>query len=48
MKKFLTKMGTVFATIALMVATLNVNSTCWHHFYQGEIPDSVQKLSKIK
>lgn len=48
MKKIIMKFGNVMAMLALVAATLNVNSTCSHHIYQETVPESAKKLSKVK
>ncbi len=48
MKKIMEKFGNLFAALALVAATLNVNSTCGYHVYQESVPESAKKLSKIK
>jgi cyclic lactone autoinducer peptide len=48
MKKIMIKFGNIIAALALVAATLNVNSTCCHHVYQEPVPESAKKLSKIK
>lgn len=48
MKKFTMKLGNLFAMLALVLASLNVNSTCSTYIYQEPIPDSAKKLSKIR
>ncbi|MCQ4638515.1 cyclic lactone autoinducer peptide [Anaerovorax odorimutans] len=46
MKKTMMKLGNFVAGVALIVATLNVNSTCCHYVYQESMPDSAYKLRK--
>lgn len=48
MKKLMMKFGNLFAALALVAVTLNVNSTCGHYIYQAPIPESAKKLSKIR
>ena len=48
MKKLMMKLGNIVAGLALIAATLNVNSTCAHHIYQEPVPDSAKKLAKLK
>ncbi|MCI9597431.1 MAG: cyclic lactone autoinducer peptide [Firmicutes bacterium] len=48
MKKLMMKFGNLFAALALVATTLNVNSTCSHYIYQAPIPESAKKLSKIR
>lgn len=48
MNKLYLKFGNVIATLALVFATISVNSACRHHMYQDPIPESVKKLKKVK
>lgn len=48
MKKLKNYLGRIVAAWALCIATITVNSTCVHYLYQGEVPEDVQNLSKIK
>lgn len=48
MNKLYLKFGNVIAVLALVFATISVNSTCRMYMYQDEIPESVKKLNKIK
>lgn len=43
-KKIITKAGNVIAAIALVVATVGANSTCWHYIYEEPLPAEVKKL----
>ena len=48
MNKIYLKFGNIIASLALVVATISVNSTCRHYLYQEPIPECAKKLSKIK
>lgn len=48
MKKISYSWGKVLAALALVMATMNVNSTCVHYIYQEPVPETAKKLSKIK
>ena len=47
MKKYLYKIGTMVATLALAVTAADVNSACGFLIYQPEMPKGAEKLSKI-
>ena len=47
MKKFIVKHGNVFAALALMITTINVNSTCWFIMHQDKLPKAAKKLRKF-
>ena len=47
MKKFIVKYGNVFAALALMITTINVNSTCWFIMHQDKLPEAAKKLRKF-
>lgn len=40
-------LGTLVASFALMVITLNVNSACFWIMHQDEVPKSAKKLRKF-
>lgn len=46
MNKLYLKFGSVIATLALVFATITVNSVCRFHMYQDTIPESAMKLKK--
>ena len=46
-KYLLLKIGRIVAAIAIMVTTLNVNSTCMYMIHQPTLPDSAKKLRKF-
>lgn len=47
MTRFIEKYRAAIAAVALMLATLAVNSTCAYTLYQDEIPEDVKKLRKF-
>lgn len=47
MKKYLYKIGTMVATMALAVTVADVNSACTFIVHQPEMPKGAEKLSKI-
>ena len=47
MKHMLLKLGSVFASLALMVTALNVNTTCMLFVHQPELPDNARKLRQF-
>lgn len=47
MKKFLQKYGGFIASLAILVTTINANSTCLCIMHQDELPDSAKKLRKF-
>ncbi|CAK7000559.1 cyclic lactone autoinducer peptide [Tissierella carlieri] len=46
MKKVILKFSGIIASLALMVTSMNVNSTCIYLAYQPELPKSAEKLRK--
>lgn len=48
MKRFGYSWGKILAALALVMATMNVNSTCVHYIYQEPVPEAAKKLSKVK
>ncbi|MPM77410.1 hypothetical protein SDC9_124413 [bioreactor metagenome] len=48
MKKVLIKLGGVIASLALMVTTMNVNTTCIWLIHQPKLPKGAEKLRKFK
>ena len=48
MKTMMMKLGNVMAALAIVAASMNVNSACAHYIYQEEVPACANKLSKIK
>lgn len=47
MKGFMLKYGNIVASIALLITTLTVNSTCIWASYQPELPENAKKLRKF-
>lgn len=47
MKKMIFKFSGVIASLALMVTSMNVNSTCMLLIHQPELPKGAEKLRKI-
>ena len=47
MKKYLYKLATVAASLALMVTAFNVNSACMMFVHQPKLPDGAGKLRKF-
>ena len=47
MKKFMLKVGSMVASLALVVTALNVNSACEFIIHQPKLPEGAEKLSKI-
>jgi len=48
MKKIIEKASQVLASLAVIAASLNVNSTCAHLIYQPKVPEKVYKLKNIQ
>ncbi len=46
-KNFMYSLGGVVASLALMITTLNVNTTCLYMAHQPKLPDSAKKLRKF-
>ncbi len=46
-KNWLYSFGSVVASFALMVTTMNVNATCAWVVHQDELPKSAKKLRKF-
>ena len=46
-KKLMMKFGPMLATLALMVTTVSVNTTCTWVGYQDELPKNANKLRKF-
>lgn len=46
-KNWLYSLGSIVASFALMVTTLNVNTTCAWIAHQDELPKSATKLRKF-
>lgn len=46
-KKTLYKLGHLLASLALLLATYSVNSTCLFMTYQPEVPDKLKKYTKV-
>lgn len=47
MEKFMMKFGTTLAGLALMITSLNVNTTCLFVAHQPELPKDSNKLRKF-
>lgn len=47
-KTVIKKLGRITIAMAIMLATVNVNTCCWFAAYQPELPKNAEKLSKIK
>ena len=47
MKHIFLKLGSVFASLALMVTALNVNATCMLFVHQPKLPDNAKKLRQF-
>ena len=47
MKKFIYKYASVLAALALVVTTVNANSTCYFVMHQDKMPESAKKLRKF-
>lgn len=48
MKKLYLKFGNVIAALALVFATVGVNTTCRHFLYQEKVPECAKSLMKNK
>lgn len=46
-EKLLFTLGSMVTTLALVVTTMNVNTTCVFIAHQAKLPDSAKKLRKI-
>lgn len=46
MKKMLIKATQGILSIAILVSTVVVNSTCYYKLYQEELPEELNKLRK--
>lgn len=44
MKNLIIKMGGVLASLALMVTTLNMNTTCIMYVHQPKLPEKAKSL----
>mgnify|MGYP001049298719 CR=1 FL=1 len=47
LKNWIIKPIGILASLALMITTLNVNTTCMMFVHQPELPDNVKKLRKF-
>lgn len=47
MNKFIFKIGSLIATLALSFTSLNVNSACILYIHQPKLPEGAENLSKI-
>ena len=47
MKKFFQKFGGMIATVAIAVASANVNSACLFIMHQAPLPKEAKKLRKF-
>lgn len=45
--KLLIKFGTTFASLALMITTINTNMVCMYVAHQPELPKGADKLRKF-
>lgn len=48
MKNLIMKIGNAVAVLALVAASVNVNSTCCHYIYQGPVPKDANRLRKVR
>ena len=46
MKKVVLRFGGILASLALMVTSMNVNTTCMYLAHQPELPKGAEKLRK--
>ncbi len=46
MKIFVIKVSKILASVALIITTLNVNTTCVFVAHQPELPEGAEKLRK--
>ncbi len=46
LKKVILRFSGVLASLALMVTSMNVNTTCMYLAYQPELPKGAEKLRK--
>lgn len=46
MKKVVLKFGGILASLALMVTSMNVNTTCIFLAHQPKLPEGAEKLRK--
>ncbi|MSU01478.1 cyclic lactone autoinducer peptide [Tissierella sp. DSM 105185] len=46
LKKVILRFGGVLASLALMVTSMNVNTTCMYLAHQPELPKGAEKLRK--
>ncbi|MBW4844772.1 MAG: cyclic lactone autoinducer peptide [Lachnospiraceae bacterium] len=44
MKRLFIKMGVMLASLALMITTLNINTTCMMYVHQPKLPPNAQRL----
>lgn len=47
LKKLNKKFGGILASLALMVTTMNVNSTCIFYIHQPKLPKEAERLRKF-
>ncbi|WP_084492907.1 cyclic lactone autoinducer peptide [Lacrimispora indolis] len=47
MKKLFIKLGDMLACFALMVTTLNINTTCMMYSHQPKMPKKAQRLRRF-
>lgn len=43
-KSIIMKLGNLVAVLALVVATIGANTTCWHYLYEEPLPAEAKKL----
>jgi len=46
LKKVILRFSGVLASLALMLTSMNVNTTCMYLAYQPELPEGAEKLRK--
>ena len=47
MKKFIIKFGGILASFALMITTLNINTTCMMYAHQPKLPEKAKQLRRF-
>ena len=47
MKRFLLKFGELFATFAIVITTINANTTCVCIMHQEHLPKEAEKLRRF-
>jgi len=46
-KNMVAKLGMILASLALLIVSLNVNTTCMFFAHQPELPEGAKKLRKF-